>query len=89
MSKKSLHLQGPSYDKEKVLEAFGKKRHEVIELLGEPYDKGCCSKKYKTSSCFVYGVYEVFFYPWKNGTCYCIMDGITHEVFRMMKAESE
>jgi len=74
------HLQGPSFEVSAVMRALGKTREEVIELLGEPYDKGTGSRKYPVPPIYVYGKYEIHFGPRKDDVCNFIMDGITHEI---------
>ena len=55
---------------------LGMTRQEVVDILGEPFDKGCTSRKYRTPSIFKYRVvtidgdleeYEFWFQRWKNG----------------------
>jgi hypothetical protein len=45
----------------------GMTRQEVVDVLGEPDDKGVTSRKYKTPAVFKYGCIELYFEQYKNG----------------------
>jgi hypothetical protein len=75
-----LHLQGPSIEEERVKEAVGLTRQEVIDLLGQPFTTGGTSRRQKRPTIFVYGIYELSFGKDQDDPCVWVMNGLTHEM---------
>ena len=69
-------------DHQKYLDALGKTRKEVIDLLGKPDDTGGTSRKYPTPSVFLYGNYEIHFGPRPEHKSWLLFDRETESTIK-------